>query len=441
LIANITSGNHSKINVTNGAVIRGALQVDFSSVSPVVGQSWNLVEAEGFDGDFSSISVTGAGTLGAGEAFRTRTVENGSRLTRQITLDRLLTLTVNRSNGTAQIDNVGSAAISFDGYRIKSALSGLSVSNWTSVEDQAIGDWQEANPTANRLVELRETGSTSVGALSSSASLGGVFAPNPPAWGVDPEDLVFEYNVPGQNDTIQGFVKYTGNKAYNDFVLTVDPNSGKANLTNESQFFTATIDGCRILSASNSLTPGSWSSLEDQAIGDWQEANPSSGVLAELFETGATHFATSSNTKFDLGTIFNAGSGTQDLVLQYLFEGEATSRVGVVVYEPIVAVAGDYNGNGIVDAADYTIWRNTLGSTSDLRANGDNTGASMNVIDQADYSFWKSRFGNTSGSGSGAGAVAVGAVPEPSASTFVVLVLVGLSICWHPRRTLIAAIG
>ena len=60
-------------------------------------------------------------------------------------------------------------------------------------------------------------------------------------------------------------------------------------------------------------------------------------------------------------------------------------------------VPGDYNRNGIVDAADYTIWRNTLGSTTDLRANGNNSGASADKIDQADYTFWKSRFGNVAG--------------------------------------------
>jgi len=58
-------------------------------------------------------------------------------------------------------------------------------------------------------------------------------------------------------------------------------------------------------------------------------------------------------------------------------------------------VAGDYNGDGITDARDYTVWRDTLGSTSDLRANGDNTGASANVIDEADYTFWRMNFGAT----------------------------------------------
>ena len=54
---------------------------------------------------------------------------------------------------------------------------------------------------------------------------------------------------------------------------------------------------------------------------------------------------------------------------------------------------GDYNQNKVVDAADYTIWRDTLGSTEDFRANGTNKGASLDVIDQADYEFWKARFG------------------------------------------------
>jgi hypothetical protein len=90
---------------------------------------------------------------------------------------------------------------------------------------------------------------------------------------------------------------------------------------------------------------------------------------------------------------------------------------------------GDYNGDGIVDAADYTIWRDTLGSTTDLRANGDNTGASAGVIDQADYVFWKSHFGNHAGSGAGGGANA--GVPEPTTG---LMLLVGILTLCHCRR-------
>lgn len=56
-------------------------------------------------------------------------------------------------------------------------------------------------------------------------------------------------------------------------------------------------------------------------------------------------------------------------------------------------LVGDYNFDGMVDAADYTVWRNTLGSTADLRANGNNIGASFGVIDEADYLAWKATFG------------------------------------------------
>jgi hypothetical protein len=55
---------------------------------------------------------------------------------------------------------------------------------------------------------------------------------------------------------------------------------------------------------------------------------------------------------------------------------------------------GDYNGNGFLDAPDYIIWRETLGSTTDFRANGNNEGASENLIDQADLDVWRNGFGN-----------------------------------------------
>ncbi|MGD9634141.1 MAG: hypothetical protein AB7G28_12315 [Pirellulales bacterium] len=76
-------------------------------------------------------------------------------------------------------------------------------------------------------------------------------------------------------------------------------------------------------------------------------------------------------------------------------------------------LTGDYNFDGIVNAADYSIWRDTLGSTTDLRANGNNTGASAGVIDAADFDAWKTNFGKKA-TGLGAGALDVAAVPEPT---------------------------
>ncbi|MCC7084637.1 MAG: hypothetical protein IT427_06490, partial [Pirellulales bacterium] len=71
---------------------------------------------------------------------------------------------------------------------------------------------------------------------------------------------------------------------------------------------------------------------------------------------------------------------------------------------------GDYNLNGVVDAADYVLWRETLtlavspaGSGADGNSNG--------TIDSGDYDFWWARFGNAVGSGS---ANSPAAVPEPT---------------------------
>ncbi len=71
------------------------------------------------------------------------------------------------------------------------------------------------------------------------------------------------------------------------------------------------------------------------------------------------------------------------------------------IFAPILA--GDYNLDGIVDAADYTVWQDTLGSSSDLRADGDLNG----IVGMSDYALWLQNFGTTAGGGS------FFTVPEP----------------------------
>lgn len=58
------------------------------------------------------------------------------------------------------------------------------------------------------------------------------------------------------------------------------------------------------------------------------------------------------------------------------------------------SVSGDYNNDGIVDAADYTTWRDALGSDASL-PNDPTAG-----VDVTDYDTWKANFGMTGGAGS-----------------------------------------
>lgn len=74
-------------------------------------------------------------------------------------------------------------------------------------------------------------------------------------------------------------------------------------------------------------------------------------------------------------------------------------------------IAGDFNGNGTVDAADYVLWRNGGPLQNDPTPG----------IQAGDYDFWRSRFGSTSGSGAAA------AVPEPAS---VAMLLLGLACGW-----------
>jgi hypothetical protein len=79
-------------------------------------------------------------------------------------------------------------------------------------------------------------------------------------------------------------------------------------------------------------------------------------------------------------------------------------------------LAGDYNHNGVVDAADYTVWRDSLGRTgSALSADGNGD----RIVDLKDYDLWKASF-PTSGSGNASAAPA----PEPTTLAIAVLALV-----------------
>ena len=73
-------------------------------------------------------------------------------------------------------------------------------------------------------------------------------------------------------------------------------------------------------------------------------------------------------------------------------------------------IPGDYDQNGIVDAADYVVWRKGLGTT----------------YTQNDYDVWRASFGQPGGIGSGA--ITNVAVPEPATLVLLIAAVAGLCL-------------
>ena len=84
---------------------------------------------------------------------------------------------------------------------------------------------------------------------------------------------------------------------------------------------------------------------------------------------------------------------------------------------------GDYNQDGVVDAADYTIWRDNVGAQAGTLAND----AAGGVIGAEQYDVWRDNFGATL-------SVTASSVPEPAAVVMLAS-LVGLSLFGRPVKT------
>jgi hypothetical protein len=89
-----------------------------------------------------------------------------------------------------------------------------------------------------------------------------------------------------------------------------------------------------------------------------------------------------------------------------LLQQQATATTAAVSGLP-----GDYNNDGVVDSADYTLWRERLGSQASL-ANDNTPGVGLD-----DYDRWRTHFGTDSHSV----ASAASSIPEPSSAGLLML--------------------
>ncbi len=419
--AHITGGTHSAIAVSGIADLSGTLRVNLSGVTPTNGNSWNLVTANGgITRMFENIVVDEAPALARGLQYRA--VQSGN--TAQLEVGNTLVVTIDRQTGEATVENPIGSGITLASYALQSGSGSLNPAGLASLNTSApAGTGWTPGPQTTSVVAEQKHNSTFTLGVGQSVSLG-----NPYALGVLPgdEDVAFGFTTT-DGRVLRGVVEYVG--TVNDFTLFINPATGEAAIGNSSSFLKApNVTGYAILSSDNQLVAANWDSF--QSSGDagsgWVATPGSSSVLTET-NVEDSHLFTSGNV-IDLGAIFTANGNTAGLTFEYTVAGELAARTGTISLGPIPdafeGLVGDYNGDNVVDAADYVVWRNNVGTTGTL--DNDLIGG---TVGGAHYLQWKANYGAT-----GSGGLAIAAQPVSEPATVVVLLagLVGAA-AWRGR--------
>jgi len=146
-------------------------------------------------------------------------------------------------------------------------------------------------------------------------------------------------------------------------------------------------------------------------MGDQISANPLLGPLADNGGPTHTHAPLAGSPAIDTGNpSAMAGVGGVPSFDQRgnpyarVYDGDATggARIdkGAVEVQPIgPPLPGDYDQDGVVDAADYTVWRDALGQNVAMFDGADGDGNGM--VGANDYVVWKTHFGETLPPGAG----------------------------------------
>jgi autotransporter-associated beta strand protein len=166
-------------------------------------------------------------------------------------------------------------------------------------------------------------------------------------------------------------------------------------------------------------------SLATASLADSADVYVSNGGLLEMDFTDALDVIDSlflNGVMQRAGIWGPVGSGAQ--FTSPLLTGTGELQVTTFIVPPLL---GDYNRDGIVDTADYALWRNSVGSATLPNRDPSNVGP----ISQADYNTWRQHFGQSVlGSGSG---LLEGSVPEPAVCPLFCW-LVGVTLLSRRRK-------
>lgn len=358
---------------------------------------------------------------------------------------------VDATTGDVSIAGITSTNVIIAAYALQSEYGSLTpgagpaYANFDGLRDTE-PDWVLANddpldpndgPSATLVTEVNSNGDPSVGTVFSSLApaqpIGtGLYDFNAAAagagFGVDytQDDLTLTYYDTLTESTTTIPATYSNLPSFaNNLLLTVNLTDGTASIKNDSSFDDIVISAYLIEAATaDTLNTDS---------GTFDGLGGSFGVGPTPLD-GATigELAAGSGFEFDSGDMVDIGiiNGLEDdLTFSFILdEAGATPITGAVEYVTAGQI-GDYNGDGTVNLADYTVWRDNLGADESVLANpGDGSG----TVDAGDYTEWKNNFGS-SGSGSGS-LVAASQVPEPGTATVLIAAACGVLVVTNQRR-------
>lgn len=349
------SAGASVLSVGGELSLDGTLKIDTRGGTPSVGDSFVIADSASVVGNFSAVDTSDVPGLGLGVSFRAQSAASGSSTNGVLTsvvVEQQPVLVVNRQTGLVTLRNPGTtASVDFDTYAVGSGLGALTPSKWTSFAPA--DGWQQGNPSETSLSELNPLSSDSLNG-GETVSLGKVFEPNDANFGENTEDIAFRFAATS-GGFVNGTVIYEGVPT-DTLTLNVDRNTGEAQIINGFRDDVA-IDTYDILSLSGSLniSPSGWESLG----GNWQIGVNEPTRVSELNPLESLTLANGDSA--GLGELFdfeNAGAD-EDFRFRFVRSDESFFRTGKVVFTDslVELLAGDYNLDGTVDAADYSVWR------------------------------------------------------------------------------------
>jgi hypothetical protein len=186
------------------------------------------------------------------------------------------------------------------------------------------------------------------------------------------------------------------------------------------------------------VTSHRWSGLAMNSAGELMGSvdffDNSHGSMTQVYDidplTGSSSLRFTVNSRDVTGLSYHPETGellainafaSDDLVRLDLQSGAFAKLVDLpgggpngLAFTSLPGILGDYNGDDVVDAADYSTWRDAFGQNVTPGSGAD--GSLNGIVDDADLDVWRQNFGAvTNSAGATASSLSSQTAPEPSA--------------------------